>query len=644
MSLGQLVERFDAPDLVRWTYRGPEAAVWSGRLRTTATWADPSNRSEGEAWTNTPDTLVGSSVVVELAQAAAGISTETYFQLYGATMDANALEFRVSGGTLHGQALGVGGGLLWGSAYPYVPYLHRWLRIRESAGTVYWETSLDGFAWDLVESWAPTFPITALHVLLGARYTNISETFTQPATAVWDNLNRQLLLDDPVTLTGDDGLPYLAVDVQPDNRVGTFALDISKLDGADRLSWTTTDADAWLNVVCDVQSASYRRGATRLQGVLTQTEAGTMTVTLSDTLSAFDPMTNRDAIHKGSPLRIRAWGTDVTGGRWDAVLMTGEVDDVHVTYRREDPPLVTITGLDVVGPLAGWRSLGRAEPGIGAGDDLGTRTQRVLDECGIGVVNVDESDATFVATLAPATLGKPWQELNVAVEAELGRLWVDRHNRIVLRARGTELAGTIRGTLSDIHGEAPLGVHCCVADAAVVYGSETLTNYVEAARRKPAGDLSAAVVVIRTDDYSRDRYGPGYVERRQLELQTDAQVATWAEAVVMSGNLPDLRVDSVQPQPSPQDLDSALVAWPAVLATELGDRWLFRYHPLAGPAVERAVGVLGIEVTATPDGWAVLWTTVDAPAPGLGNPRGWLVLDVSDLDGADLLAPFAVLI
>jgi hypothetical protein len=645
VTLGQLVDRFDAPNPARWTYASDEAFVWGGRLQTNAQYTGPMDRAPGEAWTTAADSLVDSSVVVELVQIAAGTSTETYLQLYaGAAPDTDVLEFRVTDGFLTAQARVDGLNVVYAAEF-YVPHQHRWLRIREDAGTVYWDTSLDGFGWANMTSWPVTsgIDLTQLHVLLGALVVSDLETFYVSPIALWDNLNRQLLLDDPVTLTGE-GMPYLAVDVQPDNRAGTFALDISKLDEDDRLSWTTSDADAWLNVVCDVRSASYRRGATRLQGVLTQTEAGTMTVTLSDTLSAFDPMTNRDAIHKGTPLRIRGWGTDTTGGRWDAVLMTGEVDDVAVAYQREEPPLVTITGGDLVGPLAAWRAPGRELPGVGAGDDLGGRTQRVLDECGIGTVNVEESDSTFTATLAPSTLARPWLELNLAVEAELGRLWIDRHNRVVLRARGSELGGTIRGTLSDVHGEAPLGVHCCVADAAVVYGAENLTNYVEAGRRKPSGDLSADVVAVRVDDYSRGRYGPGSVERNQLELQTDEQVAVWAEAVVMSHLTPDLRVDSVTPAPSPVDLDSALEAWPAVLATELGDRWLFRYHPLQGPAVERAVGVLGIELTATPEGWTVQWTTADAPAPGLENPRGWFLLDISELDSPDLLAPFGVLI
>lgn len=452
-------------------------------------------------------------------------------------------------------------------------------------------------------------------------------------------------MTDPTTLTGQDGAPYLAVDVQPDNLTGAFVLDDSRLGGPDMLLWSDDAPGAWVNIVCDVTRAFYRRGATRLQGILTQAEAGTATITLSDTRHAFDPLANPDVLHKGTPLRLRAWGTDPAGALWEAVLFTGELDEIAVQYLKEDAPVVTLTAVDLVGPLVAWESEGRPDPGVGAGDNLRRRVDRVLAEVGRGTVSPD-SDAAFVATLAPSTLARPWQDLTVAVEAELGRLWVDVANRLVLRSRGSELAGPVRGTLSDVHGEAPLGVHCCVRDATVVYGVESMANRAIAARRIPRDPAvpspPQSALVRRDDELSQARHGVGVVDRRDLELSNDAQLAPWAEAVVVDHSLPELRVDSVTPAPSPDDLDSALAAWPAVLRTDLGDRWLFHYHPTVGPTVERAVGVLGIEVEATPEEWAVHWTTAAAPAPGMANPSGWVTLDVSELDGQDVLAPYAV--
>jgi len=445
---------------------------------------------------------------------------------------------------------------------------------------------------------------------------------------------------DPITQTGVDGTPYLAVDVQPDVVAGYFTLDVSRLDGPDVL--LLHPEGTWLNVVCTVLEVEYQRGAARLAGLLNTTEAGTATVVLEDTDGSFDPMTGGELIHKGSPIRFRAWSTDDgTGDPWDAVLFTGAVDRLAVEYRRDEPALVTITALDVIGELARWESEGYTEPGVGTGDDLAERLDRIVDETGVGALSPD-SDTVFTATLAPTVLARPWQELQSAVEAELGRLWVDRDNQWVVRARGAELTGTVRGTLSDVHGEALTGVHCCIGAARPGYGPENLTNRAIGARRLPSGDVGPAVLARRDDAFSQERYGVGAVDRRSLELSTDVQVAAWCEAVVTGNTTPELRLDQVVPLPAPDDLDSALLAWPAVCATDVGDRWLFRTHTYGGRLVEQTFGVLGITATLTPESWDFTWTTALAPDTGFTIGGGWFVAGVSVLDGNDLLAPFSV--
>jgi len=473
--------------------------------------------------------------------------------------------------------------------------------------------------------------VTSVRVRLAGSYWAPGDV---AGTWLLDNVNTHLWESDPTTVTGDDGFPYLAIDVQPDVAAGFFTLDSSSLDGPDVLAWSDADPGAWLNVVCDVQQLTYRRGATRLQGLLTQTEAGTATVVLSDTAGTFDPMTNTDVIHKGTPLRVRAWGTYADGTRWDVVLFTAEVDQVFVQYLKADAPLVTLTGVDLVGPLAAWQATGEDAPGVGDGEDLVARARRVLAVAGRGVLS-PHSDESYAVTLAPTLLARPWQELQDAVEAELGRLWIDRHNRVMVQNRDSLLGGTVRGTLSDVHGEAPVGVHCCVADATVVYGVERLANRAIGIR-VPLNSDDVPVTAQTDDEASQARYGLGAIERRSLLLQTDGQAQAWTDAVVAAQSRPELRVDSVQPAPPPGDLETALEAWPAVLATDLADRWLFRFRPSSGRLVEQTLGVLGIELDATPEEWTVTWTTAEAPAAGTA-PGGWFTLNTSALNGNDLL-------
>jgi hypothetical protein len=447
---------------------------------------------------------------------------------------------------------------------------------------------------------------------------------------------------DPAT-QGPLGAPYLAVDVQPDNLEGTFTLDVSELDGPDRLGWLAEDAGAWVNVVCDVSRVSARRGATRLQGVLTRAEAGEAIVVLADYSGMLDPLLNGDAVHKGTPFRLRAWGwaldpETMESVEWSETLFTGEVDQLTAEYLPGQPATVTVLASDLIAALAAWEAEGRAGDGVGAGDDLLERVQRVLDEADRGTVDVANSDTGYAATLNPTKLQRAWDDITAAADAELGRVWVDRENRLVIRARNSQLTGPIRGTLSDVHGEAVEDPHTCMSAAAVVHGVELLANRAVAGRRLlEAEDPEAALVVRREDTYSQSRYGVGSVDRAgQLELQTDAQLAPWAEAVVLAGNRPELRVDSVTPSPTDGSLEDALEQWPAVMATSIGDRWRFRFHPLPGHTVDRVLGVLGVELELTPEAWNVRWITTET-APG-----DFFVLDVSELGGDDVLAPYSV--
>jgi hypothetical protein len=291
-------------------------------------------------------------------------------------------------------------------------------------------------------------------------------------------------MTDPST-TGPLGAPYLAVDIQPDVLTGVFTLDVSELDGRDRLAWD--QEPVWLNVVCDVTGVNVRRGATRLQGVLTRAEAGVATIQATDLAGQLDPLLNGDAIHKGTPFRLRAWGDywDAEAEElvpYDVPLFTGEVDTLEAVYSPQQPAAITITAVDLIAVLAAWEAEGRAGDGVGAGDDFRERVDRVLAEVGRGTVS-SASDPTFAATLNPTRLDRPWDAISAAADAELGRVWVDRDNALVLRSRGSQLAGPVRGTLSDVHGEAPDAPHVCMADAAVVYGVELLANRALGSRR-----------------------------------------------------------------------------------------------------------------------------------------------------------------
>lgn len=452
-------------------------------------------------------------------------------------------------------------------------------------------------------------------------------------------------MTDPLTIISDEGAPNLAVDVLPDNAPGTFLVDSSELDGPDLLGW---GMDGWSNIVCDVTRVRTARGAQRLQGPRTRAEAGLASVVLSDTARRFDPMVNADAIHPGTPLRVRAWsGVNPAAPEWSAVLFTGRIGtDLDVTYSQTDAPVVTFTAVDIISRLAQYGSVGHADPGVGAGDTLRGRVVRVLAELGLpGSTLGTDSDATYRATLASTPLDTGWDEVSAAADAELGRVWVTCDDQIITRARGSELTGVVRGTLSDWHGEAISdATHCCYTDPTVRFGTDGVVNRAIGARRVPQpgdGTTAPESAVVQVDDTEAQARWTDNVpfahEDRQLELETDAQLTPWAQWLVLSSSTPDLRVDSVTPVPS----SASPAAWQAVCSTDIGDRWHFRLHPTLGDPIALTLGVVGIEHDITPEGWAISWTTTEAPAPGEDNPSGWFTLDVSELGGDDVLAPFA---
>jgi hypothetical protein len=71
---------------------------------------------------------------------------------------------------------------------PYDDRLHRWLRLRERGGFLYWETSPDGHAWETVARAANPITLTAVTITIGA---GTYQAVAHPGFAVLDNFNVQ---------------------------------------------------------------------------------------------------------------------------------------------------------------------------------------------------------------------------------------------------------------------------------------------------------------------------------------------------------------------------------------------------------------------------------------------------------------------
>ncbi|HST59850.1 MAG TPA: hypothetical protein VLK84_14195, partial [Longimicrobium sp.] len=133
--------------------------------------------------------LTGSEFRVELVRAPFGVygvgaSLEARYFTSPTTSD--WVRFQVADGELQCETFI---SQIWTKVgeVPYDPACHRWLRLRERLGTLYWETSADGEEWETVLSRSPSpIPLTAVKARFGAE---VGSAVKVAGMAIFDNFN-----------------------------------------------------------------------------------------------------------------------------------------------------------------------------------------------------------------------------------------------------------------------------------------------------------------------------------------------------------------------------------------------------------------------------------------------------------------------
>lgn len=144
--IGDLTDDFSTADAAKWNGLGTNPSVTGGRLSLASTAGYVGIDSVGRY------NLTASAMTVEFVQRA--ISTANSNVGLIDEGGNNRLAFGVSGTSL--KFVEVANGTPDETSVTYNATNHRWLRIRESGGTVYWETSADGTSWSTgrSKSWA----------------------------------------------------------------------------------------------------------------------------------------------------------------------------------------------------------------------------------------------------------------------------------------------------------------------------------------------------------------------------------------------------------------------------------------------------------------------------------------------------------
>ncbi|KPL29065.1 hypothetical protein JI76_28490 [Streptomyces anulatus] len=183
--LAGLCDEFDDQRMnaTLWTSAGGATETAGGRLRLPAASGVTARYTSLRQWT-----LTGSQVTVKLvAPPTAGGSSSAYtsLSLVSAT-SGTRLRWYVNSVARDLRAVSdVGGSDGSAVILPYEPIEHAWLRIRETAGTVYWETSSDGWDWVTHRSLSTPAWVSADQIVVELAASRSGGT---PDYAEWDYL------------------------------------------------------------------------------------------------------------------------------------------------------------------------------------------------------------------------------------------------------------------------------------------------------------------------------------------------------------------------------------------------------------------------------------------------------------------------
>ncbi|MEW5925858.1 MAG: hypothetical protein AB1941_00055 [Gemmatimonadota bacterium] len=174
------VEDFNdnSPDTTRWWVFGDLREV--NRRMEVRLASGAANSYAGYTAKGTYD-LTGSEIRVQLVQA----PRTGQARLRAYLSDGNELSIGLVDGLFRCEQQ-VGGAYTVFLAIPYDAEAHRWLRIRELNGTVYWETSPDACAWNALYTNPAPFSLTAVSPGI---FCGTYMAAPAPGTAVFDNLN-----------------------------------------------------------------------------------------------------------------------------------------------------------------------------------------------------------------------------------------------------------------------------------------------------------------------------------------------------------------------------------------------------------------------------------------------------------------------
>src|SRR6185295_2286035 len=280
----------------------------------------------------------------------------------------------------------------------------------------------------------------------------------------------------------------------------------------------------WTEITQYLRSWSFRIGATRGDQPTLRYDAGTCSIVLNDGDRRFDPDNLAGPYVVAGQTLLMAMVRVRIVATWAGVdypLYYGLTDDWVTNYDGPFWSTCTLTATDAFKVFADEDRT--AVGAVGAGEDSGARTARILDA--YGWPSTDRSIATGDALLQATTLdGNMQAEMLLVQDSEQGSLYMDRQGWVVFRNRRSVLTDSRSTTSQALFGDDPAGYAVSgelpYLDVETTTPDATLVNSIDAAC---AGGTEQHVA----DAVSTARYLVKSFGRDDLLLQTDADTLQW---------------------------------------------------------------------------------------------------------------------
>ena len=366
------------------------------------------------------------------------------------------------------------------------------------------------------------------------------------------------------------------------------------------------------------QQVTISRGSTRQQGPLITYQAGTCTVTLTNSDARFSPENLAGPYVTGGVTQVRPMVPLRVRATW-----AGTTYDLFSGYVRSWTPPTAQNGPDYDYTIAEAQDAMSVLEGVtipatgtpqGAGERAGARVGRILAAAGwYDLAQVlSRIDAGRSALQATAFGDTALSLLQLTADSEAGEIYVNGSGAVVFRDRYAPQADARSNTVQAVFGDNPGTSHPAGTELAY----EEITRPDDDTTM--ANDIQAAIAGSSSLQQARDAASiarflfPRSYARSDLLLQSDADAANWAQYVLSVSKGDEARFDSltIHADAAPDTL------FPQVLGREVGDRIQVWRHPPGMAPISRDCFISSISHEITVDSWMTVWGLRDASKYG----------------------------